>query len=109
MDQPVKKGIATTKRESLEATEAMMEKMGGTQGPSKLDIGDPPDCIAYVYFMYKEIKSGEEQGGFGPDRLTWKTLADWSFLTGYKLAPWEVDLLKRLDTCWLEEVSKAGG
>lgn len=54
-----------------------------------------PEAVRYLWDAFWRIRS---RRGAGP--LTLGEIADFIRLTGVQLAPWEVEIIERLDNAW---------
>jgi hypothetical protein len=67
-------------------------------------LGDPPplpSALEYLWNWFQELASGRSGNGFGPDPLSWQEVLSWARLTGRRVSPAEVLVLKQLDLLWL--------
>ena len=64
-----------------------------------------PDALGYMWSWYLEVASGR-QSGFGICPISWEAIAAWSRLTRTRLSAEEVDLLRKLDVCYVKVMSE---
>ena len=77
------------------------EDTGLYPGP---DLIIPYDAI-YLWEYFIEL-STSRSGGFGPAPITYVELKAWSDLTGIVPAAWEVSIIKKMDSKYLEIVNE---
>jgi hypothetical protein len=72
------------------------------------DLAGPvmPSAAEYLYWWFCGIASGRSSAGFGPNPLSAVEILAWSRLSGNHVAPWEFEVLRRLDHKWLEIYSE---
>lgn len=70
---------------------------------------DPPELLNWIWTSFLELHATRQAGTNGPLSITFLELKAWSELYGYDLQPWELDIIRRLDDAWLEEVNKDHG
>ena len=82
---------------------AKLEHIASTtkRRPAALDGPEIPPQAAHVFGWFIELNQGRRSNGFGLDPLGWGDIRDWSALTATELRPYEVRLLKRLDSTFL--------
>jgi hypothetical protein len=84
-------------REDLESIEGNSAKARGI-------LDNAPQCpleTAYLWSWFHEINGGRTCG-MAANPLQFTEIEAWSRLTGNTPNPWEVSLLKRLDTAFLQ-------
>lgn len=79
---------------------------------SLAEMGDPgavaalaaqprlPRPTAYLWNYFQDLHSGRPSNGFGPSRLPRSEIRAWEETEGFRLAPWEVRAIVRLDQEW---------
>lgn len=70
---------------------------------------DPPELLSWIWTSFLELNATRQAGTNGPLSITFLELHAWSDLYGYDLQPWELDIIRRLDAAFLEEVNKKDG
>lgn len=65
-----------------------------------------PDMVAYLWELFLELHRGRDYGANGPNPLSWQLILAWTTLTGIRLSPWEVDVIKALDGLWIKTVNE---
>lgn len=68
-----------------------------------------PQGCAYVWTWFCEISTARPWSPHGPQALSFAELAAWAQLTGRRLEPWEVELLRAVDAAWLAPATAEGG
>jgi hypothetical protein len=76
-----------------------MEKQG-LEGPEELVLPDFPEVFGVVWEKFLDISSSRSVGFQGPLPISYSDMYYWSKITGWKLAPWEIKVIKRLDAVW---------
>lgn len=66
-------------------------------------LPDFPDVARHVWDHFLSIHRGRSYGINGPNPISFQDIESWSRLTGWKLSPWEVDAVKRLDVAYLSK------
>lgn len=65
-----------------------------------------PPSLEHVWSWFLELCGGRGNTGFGPSPIAFNEIKAWSELTGTYPSPWEVTLLKRLDSLYLSIMVK---
>ncbi len=60
-----------------------------------------PDALGYIWRTYFRLRRRMASGFAGPNPIGWQDIDAFSRLSGLRLAPWEIDLLERLDDLYL--------
>jgi hypothetical protein len=98
-------------RDLLEGQAERLRKSG--RNPEKLaaleaEIAGPacPPALAYLWRAFTRL-SARRPLGFGVSPITWPDLDAFVRLTGFTLAPWEVDVIEDLDALFMAEAARA--
>jgi hypothetical protein len=59
--------------------------------------GDPPLELEHIWRWYCELGSARTSNGFGLNPLPYTEIQAYADLSGIRMTPWEVGLIKRLD------------
>ncbi|MGL4348977.1 MAG: phage tail assembly chaperone [Plesiomonas shigelloides] len=84
LDRPAGDGGKQTRRQSLET----VWKATGKK-PKALKTGRPPEELLYIMQMMKQFDAG---GSF----IDWQQIAGWQQVTGNKLTPIELDVIRAI-------------
>jgi hypothetical protein len=78
----------------------------GLEGPEFDDPNPdlPPVGFEFLWSVFKEL-SAARQSGFSPCPIAFRDIESWVNLTGYRLAGWEVDVIRQLDEVWMGVVN----
>lgn len=60
----------------------------------------PPSLIAYLWNWFLDLNIART-AGMEPNPITYQDFSAWSDVTGIRLSPWEVRVLKRLDSAFM--------
>jgi hypothetical protein len=74
-----------------------------------IDLVSNEECpkeLEHVWSWFLELCSGRANTGFGPAPISFSEVKAWSEMTGVTPTPWEVTLLKRLDSFYLSIMVK---
>lgn len=82
-----------TARAHLEAA----ARMGSAAAKAELAKDTTPGPLGYLWSLFLELHGRRGIGALGPSPITWPDLDAWTRLTRRVLAPWEFDVLARLD------------
>lgn len=82
-----------TLRAHLEAA----ARQGSVSARAELAQQPTPGPLAYLWHWFLELHGRRGAGGMGPSPITWPDFDAWSRLTRRRVAPWEFDVLSRLD------------
>jgi len=85
---------------SLRANLKSAERISRRQ-VERLHMECPPAWV-YVWEWFLELCMGRQPGYRGPAAITYLEIASWSSLTGIRLTPDEVAILKALDMVFLK-------
>jgi len=103
LDAPHGKGGATV-REHLEA----LERRTGER-PKELDECEIPDGASHVWQWFLELNAARTGNGYGPNPITYSEIRAWMVLKGVAVRAFEVDLIRALDTAYLEAYAEREG
>ncbi|WP_146203698.1 hypothetical protein [Azospirillum sp. TSO5] len=59
-----------------------------------------PWDLRHLWEWFSEL-SDARGGGMGPSPITYQDILAWSRLTGRRPSPWEVSVIRELDSLWL--------
>jgi hypothetical protein len=62
-----------------------------------------PEGLAALWQAFLELHGSRGSTGWGPQRITYADMQAWQALTGSRLRPWEVDLIRKADDVWLTD------
>jgi len=71
----------------------------------------PPELpldFAHVWNSFIELHNARGGSGFGPNPISYTEIASYRAVTGADLSPWEVKVIRALDTLYLETSSQSG-
>jgi hypothetical protein len=60
----------------------------------------------YLINMFRELSSTRQSGMNGMFPITYLEMRAYSELTDYELEPWEVEVIKNMDSAFMEEIHK---
>jgi len=87
----------TTKKAVLQS----LAQMGDHEAAAELAAQPKlPRPTAYLWGYFQDLASCRPAGGFGPARLPRTEIRAWEETEGFRLAPWEVRAIVRLDEAW---------
>ncbi len=93
---------------SLGAHLRQLEKSGGGKN---MNIPAPPNLpeeIRHVWELYLDVERGARTlGGFSANPMQWSEIGWWEKLFRVQLEPWEIDVIKRLDTKYISVINKS--
>lgn len=76
--------------------------------PAELENAvEVPATLEYLWNWFLELHRARGSNGYGPDSLSYTEILAWSTLTGRIIEPWEVQILKDIDTSYLINASEA--
>lgn len=61
-----------------------------------------PAALAYLWRTFLRL-SHRRPSGFGPSPLTWSDIHAFIAASGFRLVPWEIEMIEQLDDLWLAE------
>lgn len=93
-----KNGVS--RRDHLEQVAKATGKDVGLLGPAL------PDVAMHLWHLFLDLHRGRDYGANGPNPLSYQLILAWSELTGIRLSPWEVDVVKVLDSLWINTVNE---
>ena len=67
-----------------------------------------PLDFAHVWNAFIELHQCRGSGGFGPNPISFTEIASYRHVTGIDLSPWEVKVIRALDTVYIETASQSG-
>jgi hypothetical protein len=67
------------------------------------DLAMPPfpESLAYLWRVYLRLRRRMAGGFAGPDPIGWQDIDSFVRLGGFHLAPWEIELIERLDDLFI--------
>lgn len=69
-------------------------------------LADAPPIPAGTEALWRDflaLHDSRGSSGFGPMRITFNDIDAWQRVTGAKLKPWEIDLVRQADNLWLSD------
>lgn len=100
LQKPDKDGI--TKREHLEQVVKQTGKDELLAGP------EMPDSAFYLWETFLELHRGRSYGMGGGNPLTYEGILAWCNLSGVRLSWAEVEIVKSIDSVWIETMHGDG-
>lgn len=70
---------------------------------------DLPDGCSMLWRDFIAMHGARGSTGFGPMRITWADLDAFQRVMGIRLAPWELEAIRRADGAYLESRAKSDG
>lgn len=67
----------------------------------------PPDFV-HLWNSFIELHQARGSGGFGPLAIPYSEIVSYCRLSALELSPWEVKVIRALDTVYLETASQSG-
>lgn len=64
-----------------------------------------PVFVSYLWRWFQELHAARQSSGFGVSVITYRDIEAWSNVTGVRLCPWEIDVIKAIDQEWLEAMA----
>jgi hypothetical protein len=77
----------------------------GVEHPLLNKIHLPPGSES-LWSIFWSLNTGRQNYGFGPCRISWSDMLAWCQLNQYRLAPWEVSILKTMDDAFVSTAMK---
>lgn len=79
--------------------------------PKELDnLVEMPEALQYIWDDFRSLNASRSSNGYSANPLSYSEIMYYCLLTGTKLQPWEVELLKYFDTAlmnlYAEEAAK---
>lgn len=87
-------------RDHLEA----VERQTGNR-PKELDGPDFPHLMSYVWSAFLSLNSSRNPAFSGVAPITYEQILAWKQLTNNPLSPREVEVIRRIDNIFLEEIN----
>ena len=66
---------------------------------------DFPIGLENIWEIFLKLSSGRASSGFGPNPISYLDIKSWADINNVKLYPWEVGLIRDLDTVYLKVIS----
>lgn len=66
-----------------------------------------PAELAYLWRTFLRLSARRGSNGFGANAIGWTDIDAFCRLSGFRLAPWEVEVIEDLDDLWRSEQAKA--
>ena len=78
--------------------------------PGRDDGPDVPWAGRRIWGLFLRLHEARCGGGLGPAPITYESMEAFSAITGERLRPWEIEIIRALDREWLKGVAaKADG
>jgi len=58
--------------------------------------------VAHLWRWFVDLHSARGSSGYGPNPIPYAEIAAWASLTGWPPSPWEVAIIRRIDTVFLK-------
>ncbi len=68
-----------------------------------LDAPRCPEGCSELWAIFRELHSCRGSSGFGPLKITFADLDAYQRVSGTRLAPWELDAIRRADNAFLKD------
>lgn len=68
-----------------------------------------PSAVAHVWAWFCELSAARTSNGYGADPITFGDIDAWARLTRLSPTPWEVALIRRIDSAILPRMNKPAG
>jgi hypothetical protein len=95
----------TTRRETIAAlADQGREYVEDDEAPPPAEL---PEAGAYLWGWFLELSGGRASTGFSLLPISWSDLYAWTRLTGNRLEPWEVVVLRAFDGALLSGYAKS--
>lgn len=65
-----------------------------------------PEGADYLWRAFQRLSGRRTNNGFGQNPLTWQEIDAFVRLSGVALAPWEIEVIERLDGLYLAQQAK---
>jgi hypothetical protein len=75
----------------------------------ELDVGPPPAVLHFVLGVFYELSASRPYVQHIPRPIPPSELQAWGAMNGYRLRPWEVEMIGILDMAWLAAMSPTPG
>jgi len=95
----------TTERDHLEQVAKQLGKQVEEIEQANADAIFP-DAASHIWSTFIELHDGRTYGMSGPNPISYDIIKAWCDLSGISLSPWEVELVKALDSIWLKTISE---
>lgn len=73
--------------------------------PKELEGPDIAEWALYLWEWFRELSAGRGSTGFGPAPLTYSEIKAWMDMKKITIEPWELTILKRLDSVYLTQTA----
>lgn len=83
---------------SLRSQYESVQRQTGKTPKVLAEIPEMPQALVYLWIWFCELDAARGGNGFGLNPLSYAEIQAWSTLMRVKLAPWEVEALKRVDS-----------
>lgn len=80
-----------------------IERMTGKPHPRLADAPRLPEGCEALWTWFNELHGSRGSNGFGPSRISFVDIDAWQRVTGLRLAPWELDAIRRADNAYLAD------
>lgn len=67
-----------------------------------------PTDFSHIWNAFAELHAARGGNGFGGNPISYGEIAAYRALTGTDLSPWEVKVIRALDTVYIETASQSG-
>ena len=107
MDMPDDSG--TTRRDSLMQVLQTAPENSGMYEAALSSLEEAPEIpfyLTHVWDWFWQIHKGRTYGMSGPNPLTWTDIESWRNILDIQINPLEVELIKEIDSAYLEYLAK---
>jgi hypothetical protein len=77
------------------------------QYDSRLDLPTIPVELEYIMGWFWDIRNAVGGNGFGTNPISFSEIMSWCKLNDIQLTPWEVSVIRKLDTEYVNIVNKS--
>jgi hypothetical protein len=78
-----------------------------TEYEAELETDDFPLPLLYLWVAFNRIRRRKGGNGFGPSPIEMTDIDAFNRLSGMAFAPWEVEMIERLDDIFLKSLADA--
>jgi hypothetical protein len=107
---PDKDGV--TYRETIRTLLDRVRRSGGrpervAELEAELSAPPLPAALAYLWATFCRLATRRSSNGWGPNLITYLEIDAFQRVTGFRFAPWEIELIETLDRMFITENAKA--
>lgn len=74
---------------------------------AELECPPFPEPLGYIWVVFNRLSARRGSNGFSLNPISWPDIDAFMRLSGFRLVPWEIQMVEELDDLYRSEIAKA--